>query len=431
MDSFGRKIQITIDETQPYLFKIADHHLFIGGKLIAAPGHLEKAIAKIWFREQASTSLLHQDLLEEIVTDLLIYLNSGELNIGDPDNKMQTAIEKLKWPYAIKPIQDYCESPWRQSEHYSSCEKKDLINSNFKTATIDIGLRSLLSGNLVRAFKKLSPQQRFGFLQDFPKILQFENSRQLNRSKYLELRQDDESVLNKMADALNDISFYMTKSDATKNSAVLHAFANYFEAEMATSAFKGDGEAKLDFLYIGQNRLNSDSLFFKHFTKFAEHNQTIQIAVKDEEKIWLLPSKYPFDSVTFGKVMAKQTIVEICGDYDFRYILGYADRTDKLLVVKNCGQQEIKYSRFLKDGPDGFAKENNGVNFVQFHLPSLLMRKSELQQVSNVFNFLKVRDTNSPSFKSLGWQDLNCNKFTNVYQPKASVDAIEWFRVTD
>ena len=89
---------------------------------------------------------------------------------------------------------------------------------------------------------------------------------------------------------------------------------------------------------------------------------------------------------------------------------------------------EVHYKEYLKSGAEGFALENTGMSFVQFHLPSLLMKREQLASVLNVQDFIKKRDVENPSFRSLGWQEVRFSQTANAYQPKAYVDAIEWFR---
>jgi hypothetical protein len=101
-------------------------------------------------------------------------------------------------------------------------------------------------------------------------------------------------------------------------------------------------------------------------------------------------------------------------------------------VVDHCEKdKKISFKRFLAEGAEGFGAENKGIAFVQFHLPSLLMKKTELQSVANVFDFIQKRDPDSASFRSLGWREIHWNEQASAYQPRAFVDAIEWFRTPD
>ncbi|MFM6929893.1 MAG: hypothetical protein ACKOX6_15595, partial [Bdellovibrio sp.] len=101
IEPFHRKVQVTILNDHPYVFKIQNHRLYIGQKLLEAPGHLEKGLAKIWYRERISHPFAQQDLMEEVVTDFALYLEHGDLDIGDPKTHITTALHKVKWPFVI------------------------------------------------------------------------------------------------------------------------------------------------------------------------------------------------------------------------------------------------------------------------------------------------------------------------------------------
>lgn len=433
MEPFEQKVQIMVFEDRPYLFRIQDHHIYIGAKLLEAPGHLEKALAKVWFRERNAALFAQQDLMEEITTDFLVYLLAGDLDVGDPSTKIKTAVRKVKWPYAVKSVQGYCDSPWKQSEHYSACQDKAESNSALIEQAHEISLRPLLTASWIRAYQGLSLKERFRFAQAIPLLLRSGHSPELPVAGMSVEFKAEETILLRMAEAIKNINSYISGSDATKGSAVLRSFVAKFAIELQSIGFKEALiDASFDILYLSKEPLNEKSEVFQQFAKIAEGNSKIQIALRDEENLWMLPVKYPLPAKSFGKIKAKRTVVEKCGGYDFSYVMDYADITEKLLVVEHCDKDyRVQYTRYMNEGAEGFGTQNSGVTFVQFHLPSLLMKKSDLQLVPNVFEFIQKRDVESASFKSLGWQEIHWSKQANAYQPKAFVDAIEWFRVTN
>ena len=91
IEPFSKKMQITIMDEIPYMYRVQGHHLFIGKELLQAPGHLEKALAKVWFEEREASDFAQEKLLEEVVTDFLVYLNFGDLDLGDPETRLTTA----------------------------------------------------------------------------------------------------------------------------------------------------------------------------------------------------------------------------------------------------------------------------------------------------------------------------------------------------
>ncbi len=106
-------------------------------------------------------------------------------------------------------------------------------------------------------------------------------------------------------------------------------------------------------------------------------------------------------------------------------------KTEKLLVVDHCDiTKEIHYARFLTEGPEGFGAQNKGTAFSAVS-PAVTSdeEKAELENVPSVFDFIQRRDVENPSVKILGWREIRWNDEAKAYQPKAYVDAIEWFRM--
>lgn len=431
MEPFYRKVQITILQDRPYLFRVQGHQIYIGERLLEAPGHLEKGLLKIWYRERNEALFSEQALMEEVVTDFLLYLQSGDLDIGDPTTKIKTALRKVKWPYVIKSVSAYCDSPWKQSEHFAACQNKQEAVSLIDQQVIELSLRPLLVTSWIRSFKDLSVKERFYFTQNLPQLLRSEHSPALPIVPVAGIPGAQETILLRAADAIKNVNSFVATSQAMKDSEVHRLFVANFTNELRSNGFQDAfAEASFDVLYVSQEGLSESSKVFQQFVKIAKAQPKLQIALQDKENLWMLPSRYPIPLKSFGQIKATRTVVEKCGGYNFSYVMDYADVTEKLLVVDHCdSKREIQFSRFLSEGAEGFGAQNKGIAFVQFHLPSLLMKKTELEQVANVFEFIQKRDVESPSFKSLGWREVHWSEQAKAYQPKAYVDAIEWFRV--
>ncbi|WII72544.1 hypothetical protein QJS83_01500 [Bdellovibrio sp. 22V] len=431
MEPFYRKIQLTILEDRPLAFRIQGHQVYMGAKLIEAPGHLEKALAKIWYRERNEALFAQQALMEEVVTDFLVYLQGGDLDIGDPNTKIKTALRKVKWPYVIKSVAAYCESPWKQSEHFALCQNKQDAALVLDQQVVEMSLRSLLVTSWVNSFKALTLRERFYFSQNIPRFLRSEHTPELPLTSSYEVLQANETTLVKAAEAIKNVNAFVASSKTIKDSEIHRMFVANFTNELRSNGFQDAfAEATFDLLYVSQEKLDEKSKVLQQFMKIAKASPKLQIALQDKDGLWMLPSKYPIPLKSFGAVKASRTVVEKCGGYNFSYVMDYADKTEKLLVVDHCDlKRDLRYDRYLTDGAEGFGAQNKGIAFVQFHLPSLLMKKTELEAVANVFEFIQKRDVDSPSFKSLGWREVKWSEQANAYQPKAYVDAIEWFRV--
>ncbi|WP_413582772.1 hypothetical protein [Bdellovibrio sp. HCB288] len=424
IEPFYQKVQILITADHPNMFRIHGHRIYIGQNLIEAPGHLEKAISKIWYRERNETLFVQQELLEEVATDFLVYLQTGDLDIGDPKTHLKTALLPVKWPYVIKSPAAYCDSPWKQSEDYAICANSQDLSS-IESEVLEMSLRPLILSSWIKAYKNLSVGERYKFTRGMSNLLRQEYNPVLSVAG-----DESASVLARASATLKNFNHYISSSDLGKSSNTYRLFAASFANELQNRGYhKAFAEASFDVLYVSNQPINSNASVFQEFLKIAKAQPQTQIALRDQDNLWMLPSKFPIPIKTFGQIKANRTIVEKCGGFSFSYVMDYSESTEKLLVVEHCdAKSEVHYTEFLKSGAEGFALENKGMSFVQFHLPSLLMKRDDLANVLNVKDFIKNRDVDSTSFKSLGWQEVRWDKTANAYQPKAYVDAIEWFR---
>ncbi len=425
LEPFYRKIQITVLPDRPNLFRLQGHHLYIGAEILEAPGHLEKALAKVWYQERNDQPFAQQELMEEVMTDFLIHLESGDLDIGDPGTHILTALRKVKWPFIIKSVEDYCESPWKRSEHYVLCENSKVQHELYQQV-VEMSLRPLLVGSMVKAYRKLNLADRYAFLMKLPQFIRQENNLPTQTAFV-----NPQTYLQRAGEAIRNITIFVSSPQPLKKSRVHRMFVANFTNELNSNGYsEAFMDASFDVLLVSQDRIDEKSSTFKELLKQSLTHPDQQIAIRDRENLWMLPAKYPISVQSFGQMKASKTIIEKCGGYSFSFVMDYADVTEKLLVVDRCDKtKDVAYSAYLKDGAQGFALQNKGTAFVQFHIPSLLLKKTDLQTAGNVFEFIKKRDVDNPSFKGLGWQEVRWDNKVHAYQPKAYVDAIEWFRV--
>lgn len=430
IEPFNQRVQVAIVLDRPFLFKIRGHQILIGEGMLKVPGHLEKALSKIWYREKNQTLFAQQAVMEEVFTDFLVFLQRGSLRYGDPESVKVTALAPVKWPFVLKSGSAYCESGWKQSEHYEYC--KDLSDEDvLDQEVVEMSLRPLLATSWVESYKSLSVKERYEFNQLLTSLLRKEHEPALPIVSTRNHPNAQATQLLKAAEVVKNVNAFVAHSKLKLDSDVHKFFVSYFTDELRKNGFQGSfAEAAFDVLFISEDKLAVDSPTLKHFRSLAKENPQLQMAVQDSESLWMLPSRYPISLNSFGQIRATRVALEKCGGYDFSFVLGYADKTEKLLIINNCDHKvDFAFKKFLKEGAAGFGSENKGMAFVQFHMPSLLMKRQELEAVNDVFEFIQKRDVESPSFKSLGWQEVRWSEQSDAYQPKAFVDAIEWFRI--
>ncbi len=432
IEPFSKKLQITVSKDRPYMFNIKGQALLIGEELLRAPGHLEKGIAKIWLNEKRKHYFTQQNLLEESITDFLVFLSQGDLDIGDPETKVVTRLQRVRWPYILKSVPSYCETPWKKSEHYSVCRNKNSSEPLMDELVIEASLRPLLSYAWIEAYRKISLRDRSHFVKSLVLALKDEPIEKLPLIPTT-LIEGNLTSLAKASEAIRNISLFLTKSAQIQKSDSYAKFVKEYLYQVKVSGYEeGKVEATFDLLYISRKDLKFESAIVQDFVKVSIDNPGMQVAVQDSKNLWILPSKHAIDVRSFGSMRAHKAIMEKCGDYSVSDLLEMSNNIDKLLLVDNCAEAgSIRYGSLLDKGIENFAIENPQRKFIQLHLPSLQMKKDVLKSAGNIWDFIKKRDVDHEAFSSLGWSEVLWVDSAKAYKPKAAIEAIEWFRVEE
>jgi hypothetical protein len=420
------KIEIVSDKPNYYLLR--GDTLFIGEAMLASRGHLEKALLKYWYRQSSRDLFAYETLFEEVYTDFLLYLAKGDVKIDDPFKGLRTKLNGSHWPQVLKSVQSYCQSPWKISEHYRFCEHVQSQDSAVADQVLELSLRPLLVSSWVEAYKTLSFKDQFLFLKNLRALVVEDHNPELALVKTGGIPPQG-APLQEASEAIRNIGHYMVSSNLMKSSAVHRVFvtlmANNLNRFGYNDSFAG---AYFDVLILTDSKVNVKSEQFQHYLAVSKANPLKKIAVKDAGNLWMLPSIYPIRWKSIQGIKASRAIYSKCGNYNFGLIWQFADVTDKLLILNMCKEKQINLSGYMAEGLEGFGAQNKDIPFIQFHIPSLLMRKDKLAEVANVPELISRREADNPSFRSLGWQAIKWNERAGAYQPKAYVDGIEWFR---
>lgn len=432
LEPFQKKVRITILEDRPYLFKVQGYQIYIGQALLESPGHLEKALAKVWYRERTDSFFVNQSVVEEVVSDFLVYGIRGSLDIYDPLHQQDTRGVMALWPSVLKSVQGYCESPWRLSEHYVLCERPYEEKIALRDSVVDLSLRQLLSSTWIESYRGLSLMEQIRFLRSFANLLKLDHSPALPIIKGTATASVS-SPLSEAIDTVKNMNLFLSTSKLVRDSDTHRLFLNAFTVNLRASGFTDSmGEAFFDVVYVAKDTLTEKSPIYQQFREIALKNPKLHFALQDDANLWMLPAKYPIPLRTFATIKAGRTIVEKCGEFDFNFVLDFAPQTEKLFVATSCSKKAtLRYQAFIKEGAEGFAVENRGIPFIQFHIPSLLMKRNQLAAVPNIYDLVRKREIENPVFQSLGWQEVQWNETAKAYHPKASIDGIEWFRAPE
>lgn len=421
-------VQIVIIANQPQLFQVLKHKIYIGEKLAFAEGHLEKALLKIWYRERDSSNFIYKDLAEEVATDFMLFLATGKMEIHDPFSEEVLGIEDsefILWPQVLKSGLEYCKSSWKISEHYDLCNKNiDSIDKVLQSKPYELSLRPLLAKAWIGAYGKLSLNEKHAIEQSLNNLVISPRQPEL---PIIDLAVHANSPLSYTSYIISVMSQYLSNGELIKFDPAFNFFLIQISKELQKLGF---GES--------QAILNTDILFWTkesteildNLLKLSRQDPHTQIVMRTPDKVILLPSKFSMNLDSIKEIRTRSLVIEHCGRLDFDFIYSFENFADKLLIIENCNEKSlIDYSAFTKEGTAGFARANKKLSFIQFHLPSLSLRKDLLQGQIDIFNLIANRDSNNPLVQALGWQELEWKEQIGAYQPKAEVEAIQFFRV--
>lgn len=431
------KLQISVLKDKPHFFVLENNHLWIGEKMLLSQGHLERAIFKNWMRARWKYIFVHNELTEDVLSDLLYVAAHGRMELEDPVTGRNIQYEPTHWPQVLQSVQGYCGSPWRASEHYEFCANIKPSQSVMSSEVLERSLRALITESMLKSFYRLKLADRLELMKHIGDIFETKHSADLPVFKNFLFQFNHEQnqmksvmTLVEASEYLKNMNLFFASSELTKDSQAYRQFISGIGQEVLAHGFNETfSDLSFDLLFSSENKLTSESPMLVQFQNLQRRFPYLRIGVKDSENIWILPSRYSLPLKSFGRIRAERAVIEQCTSFSFRNVLGYAEEYQRVLMVGTCQSDQVRnYSGFIKEGAAGFARLNPQISFVQIHIPSALLKKEELVVVQNVFDFLKNREQMESVYQSLGWQELKWNQSLNAYSPKAYIDAIELFR---
>jgi len=426
---FKNRLRLVIVAEKPDYFLVTKNALYIGEDLLQAEGHLEKALAKFWYRENVQHLFAYETLFEEVYTDFLLYLANGRLSIQDPVRNVRTRVGGGRWPQVLKSAQAYCQSPWKISEHYSFCALMQKQESAFQNQIVELSLRPMLVSSWIKSYQDLSFRDQYQMIRNLRDLLTRDHIPDLPLVRTGGLGPQSSPLL-EASEAVKNISNFLMSSQLSQTSSSHRVFVSLVANQLRQFGYKDAlGGVHFDLLVVSENKLSPESEQFRHFITLSKKNPGIKMAVKDPDSLWMLPSLYPIQWPTLNALQANRIVYGKCGNYDFDFVWQFAGLTEKLMILNVCKGRKFNLAGYLQAGAEGFGEQNKDISFIQFHVPSLLMRKDQLAGAGDVYQLVSRRELENPAFRSLGWQKLLWSEKAQAYQPKSFIDGIEWFKV--
>ncbi len=420
------RISITIDETKPIYFQISANRISIGSQLFAAEGHFERAIIKVWLAER-SKAKVGQNLFQEVAADFLYYAYEGNFEIEDPLSKVKTKLGNLRWPQVLKSKIGYCDSPWKLSEHYTAC---DMIQSDkilSEQLANNMSIRPLMTSIWIKAYSELAFRDRLTFLDSFVDYLK---TQQLSSEKAIQMILSDSHPLKQGMMNIKKMTDTMGSSVLVQDRKEYREFYSRMALNLQQAGVNDSfAEAYFDYLFEYPDTIVTDSKFFKGLWQIAQKNPELQIAVKDQSQIWILPTISSLPLTTFDLIKTQQHVFFACPSLKEIKMQQFFSHAEKLLLIKGCDQDKaINFDSLVLKGIQNFSVKNKKLAFIQFHMPSLEMKAKDLAHVKNFFDVVKNRDISQNELQTLGWSQIQWHEDMQAYKPNAVIDAIELFR---
>jgi hypothetical protein len=428
VQGFKNKIHLIVRYDQPLMFEIDYSKLQIGYQLLVADGHLQRGLIKIWLRENMTdVSFAQETLFEEVMTDFIYYIVNGDLSIEDPSTAIQTKLGSAQWPRVLKNADAYCDSAWKSSEHFFICtQMRSQITESMSQQMIMLSLRPLLTSSLISAYKNLNFTQQQSLIKNLGYFLQ---RQKISSTRRISLLLEHTNPLRQGIQSVKNFSDIFLASDLISTQAYNQLYIT-FKNELQNAGFSDSfGEAYFDYLIEMPGQISEQSPFFKNLQSAAQRKLNLQIAIKDQYKIWILPSRVALPLAAFDKIEARQSLYFSCENFEELKMERFFNQTEKLMMIKGCDQSvNYQFDKLFDFGIKQFIHDNNKLKFVQFHIPSLEMKQNELSHVNNFFDLVENRDMNRQEFRTLGWVQIQWSDDYYAYKPRAAVEAIEFFR---
>ncbi len=431
ISEFTQPLQITIEEKKPYQFLVEERRITIGRDLYLARGHFERAIIKAWAIQQNTKNNInrsHDFFVEDSFVDLVYFFIYGKFDLFDPTTQIQTKTGPAPWPQILKNQRSYCESSWKLSEDYETCLQQKNSKTDLNSEKIvNTSVRPLLTSALIEAFNQISFRKRNQFIKDMTyhlSLIRLDSEIKINQILKYE---------NPLTEGVNNIKLFLAYFSSFQDSkseidtAFYYQIKNYLSQQGVSDSYS---EAYFDYLFEVSGHLNEQSNLFSSLLKHSMNHLKLQIAIKDSEKIWILPSKTSLPLTVFNQIKSKQHIYFLSPYLKSINIIDFIKTSEKLMIVKGLNfQKDYKFDVLFNKNILDFIKVEKDMAFIQFHLPSLEMRLNELKHISNYFELVQSRDISRTEFQQLGWQGLEWVDQYKYYKPKAVIDAIEYFRL--
>lgn len=168
----------------------------------------------------------------------------------------------------------------------------------------------------------------------------------------------------------------------------------------------------------------------KKFIELATEYPNMKFAVQNSEGIRLLPSNLKLPKDFGSRLVTQYRLIFEAEQKNKAQIDSNLQTTERLVFIQTPTQLEsLNYKPLFVAGVSSFLASNKDINFIQLHLPSYQLKKTELKHISDYFSFIKNQNSMIAERKILGWTQTEWVKDFRAFKPVANYDVIQYFRV--
>lgn len=370
---------------------------------------LKKSISEI------NPAIERRPLLNDLLAEFAFTAHTGKTPIKIQQNIFSPVVF---WKDNQSSCNTSCITNWKITNNLNFCINKSYQFFETEYQFIYERLYKVSIDSWNKSFLNLDLKERYKvFLSLDSKIKNF-NSEYENKTNF---------SFNENIKILNKFWLFDSKNQKTigekkflSSIASLYSEKNFYNTISSTF---------FDVIYFKENLDWANLAKDKEYSKIKKSN--LNIAFSDFKNMVISPLDKQISNNSFYSFKAKLVLVEFCQKITLGKILDFAKYTDRLILTYNCKSNSYrKLDQLLDKGANGFALQNPDIPFIQFHLPSLMMKKELLDLNKEVFDYVIARDIKNPVYQLFGWRELNWDELSKSYHPKAYVDAISVFRTT-
>ncbi|MFP5519438.1 MAG: hypothetical protein ACLGGX_06010 [Bdellovibrionia bacterium] len=432
IEPFRKKYQITLVGDQGLLYRIRGQQVFVGEKLFVYPGQIERLMVALWVYEKSQGHIEQPDLTREVLIDFLMSMAlQKKIFLKNPLVELEGDFTFSQWPVVLRSQHGYCESYWSLPQHYHFCSK--LISSQEaggedKNQWVEMSLRPYILNQLMQSYADLTLTEKNQIYSNYAKILRSLSLVENDQIVADDVSQTELEIAKNKVFAVGDFLF---KSAMEQSVPALAKLASLYKSRVHIDVFEESTSlAKVDVVFeFSQIESQKVDFYLEQLSLWTQKSSDKKIAVLTEDSVYFLPLKRGLSRKQFGSLISKQRVRVSCEDMDLASLVAYENQTDRLLWVHHCNTKEsLDFVPFVRTGIESFALNNKKHTFVYFHIPSLLSRKGEIENLGKLL--ANIKHTQTPLARVLGWQEVELDSNKNFMMPKAYVDGIQFYRLS-